>query len=91
MCIRDRIHEANYPVLVGTVSVEVSETLARMLKRRGIRHSVLNAKYHKQEAEIVSRAGEPGMVTIATNWPAGVRTSSWVRASSAFMMRNWNT
>ena len=61
------IHEANYPVLVGTVSVEVSETLARMLKRRGIRHSVLNAKYHKQEAEIVSRAGEPGMVTIATN------------------------
>ena len=60
-------HEAGLPVLVGTISVEVSETLARMLRRRGIRHSVLNAKYHRQEAEIVTRAGEPGMVTIATN------------------------
>ncbi|MBN2200606.1 preprotein translocase subunit SecA [bacterium] len=61
------IHGQGLPVLVGTISVEVSETLSRMLKRRGIRHSVLNAKYHKQEAEIVSMAGEPGMVTIATN------------------------
>jgi len=60
-------HEEGLPVLVGTISVEVSETLSRMLKRRGIHHSVLNAKYHKQEAEIVARAGEPGMVTIATN------------------------
>lgn len=60
-------HEQGLPVLVGTISVEVSETLSRMLKRRGIRHSVLNAKYHKQEAEIVAMAGEPGMVTIATN------------------------
>ncbi|HEY7531098.1 MAG TPA: preprotein translocase subunit SecA [Gemmatimonadota bacterium] len=60
-------HEAGRPVLVGTVSVEVSETLSRMLKRRGIRHHVLNAKYHQQEAEIVARAGQPGAVTIATN------------------------
>ncbi len=60
-------HEASRPVLVGTVSVEVSETLSRMLKRKGIAHSVLNAKYHQQEAEIVSRAGQPGTVTIATN------------------------
>ena len=60
-------HEQGLPALVGTISVEVSETLSRMLKRRGIRHSVLNAKYHKQEAEIVALAGEPGMVTIATN------------------------
>jgi len=60
-------HEKGLPVLVGTISVEASETLSRMLKRRGIRHSVLNAKYHKQEAEIVALAGEPGMVTIATN------------------------
>jgi len=60
-------HEAGRPVLVGTVSVEVSETLSRMLKRRGINHSVLNAKYHQQEAEIVSRAGQAGTVTIATN------------------------
>ncbi|HEY7460471.1 MAG TPA: preprotein translocase subunit SecA [Gemmatimonadota bacterium] len=60
-------HAAGRPVLVGTVSVEVSETLSRMLKRRGIRHHVLNAKYHQQEAEIVARAGQPGAVTIATN------------------------
>lgn len=60
-------HENGLPVLVGTISVEVSETLSRMLKRKNVRHSVLNAKYHRQEAEIVTRAGEPGMVTIATN------------------------
>ena len=60
-------HEAGLPVLVGTISVEVSETLSRMLRRRNVRHSVLNAKYHRQEAEIVTRAGELGMVTIATN------------------------
>jgi preprotein translocase subunit SecA len=62
-----RNHEAGRPVLVGTISVEVSETLSRMLKRKGIKHNVLNAKYHQQEAEIVARAGEPGAVTIATN------------------------
>jgi len=61
------LHEQNYPVLVGTISVEVSETLSRMLRRRNVRHSVLNAKYHRQEAQIVATAGEPGMVTIATN------------------------
>jgi preprotein translocase subunit SecA len=60
-------HEDGLPVLVGTITVEVSETLSRMLRRRNIRHSVLNAKYHEQEAEIVASAGEPGMVTIATN------------------------
>jgi len=61
------MHNRGRPVLVGTVSVEVSETLSRLLKRRGIKHSVLNAKYHQQEAEIVTRAGAPGAVTIATN------------------------
>ncbi len=60
-------HERRQPVLVGTISVEVSELLSRMLKRRGVKHSVLNAKYHQQEAEIVSNAGQPGAVTIATN------------------------
>ncbi|KYH32431.1 protein translocase subunit SecA [Clostridium tepidiprofundi DSM 19306] len=55
------------PVLVGTVSIEKSELLSEMLKRRGIPHQVLNAKYHEKEAEIVSHAGEKGMVTIATN------------------------
>ncbi len=55
------------PVLVGTVSVEASELLSRMLKREKIPHNVLNAKYHMQEAEIVQRAGQPGTVTISTN------------------------
>jgi len=55
------------PVLVGTVSVESSEVLSRMLKRTGVIHAVLNAKFHQQEAEIVSRAGQRGAVTIATN------------------------
>ncbi|QYM79900.1 preprotein translocase subunit SecA [Horticoccus luteus] len=55
------------PVLVGTVSVESSEVLSRMLKRSGVIHTVLNAKYHQQEAEIVTRAGQRGAVTIATN------------------------
>lgn len=62
-----KMYERNRPVLVGTISVEVSETLSRMLKRRGIKHSVLNAKHHKEEAQIVAKAGQPGMVTIATN------------------------
>jgi preprotein translocase subunit SecA len=55
------------PVLVGTVSVESSEVLSRMLKRTGVIHAVLNAKFHQQEAEIVTRAGQRGAVTIATN------------------------
>ena len=60
-------HAKGQPVLVGTVSVESSEVLSRMLRRTGIVHSVLNAKYHQQEAEIVARAGQRGAVTIATN------------------------
>ncbi|MBU4460329.1 MAG: preprotein translocase subunit SecA [Verrucomicrobia bacterium] len=60
-------YEAKQPVLVGTVTVEHSEIISRMLRRRGIPHNVLNAKNHEREAEIVSRAGEPGAVTIATN------------------------
>jgi preprotein translocase subunit SecA len=65
-----QIEEANkrgQPVLVGTVSVESSEVLSRMLKRTGVIHTVLNAKFHQQESEIVSRAGQRGAVTIATN------------------------
>ncbi len=60
-------YNAGRPVLVGTTSVEVSETLSRMLKRTGLRHNVLNAKQHQREAEIVAHAGEAGSVTIATN------------------------
>ena len=63
----ENCHERRQPVLVGTVSVEVSEILSRMLKRKGIKHNVLNAKQHQKEAEVVAHAGQPGAVTIATN------------------------
>ncbi len=63
----EELRKQGRPVLVGTTSVEVSETLSRMLKRRGIPHNVLNAKQHQREAEIVAHAGEIGAVTIATN------------------------
>jgi preprotein translocase subunit SecA len=62
-----RLHELGFPVLVGTVNVDVSETLSKLFKRAGIPHNVLNAKYHQREAEIVAEAGHPGAVTIATN------------------------
>ena len=87
-----RLHVMELPVLVGTVSVDVSETLSRMLKRAGIPHEVLNAKYHGREAQIVAQAGQPGSVTIATNMAGrgtdiklgpGViepRTGAWLRA-----------
>jgi preprotein translocase subunit SecA len=61
------LHQQGRPILVGTVSVETSEMLSRMLKKDGLIHSVLNAKYHQQEAEIVARAGQRGAITIATN------------------------
>jgi len=63
----ERLHALDLPVLIGTVTVEVSETLSKMLKRRGLRHEVLNAKYHQREAEIVAGAGQRGAITIATN------------------------
>ena len=63
----EEMKKQSRPVLVGTTSVEVSETISRMLKRRGVAHEVLNAKQHQREAEIVSRAGMPGAITIATN------------------------
>jgi preprotein translocase subunit SecA len=64
--IKER-HERGQPVLVGTISVEVSEHLSQLLKRQGIEHNVLNAKNHEREAEIIKHAGEAGAVTIATN------------------------
>ena len=60
-------HEKQQPVLVGTANIEVSETISKMLKKRGIKHNVLNAKFHDKEAEIVAEAGRLGAVTIATN------------------------
>jgi preprotein translocase subunit SecA len=61
------MHKQSRPVLVGTISVEKSEVLGRLLRKEKIPHHILNAKYHEKEAEIVSRAGQPGAVTIATN------------------------
>jgi preprotein translocase subunit SecA len=63
----ERLHGLGWPILIGTVTVEVSETLSRQLKRRGLKHEVLNAKYHQREAEIVAQAGQRGSITIATN------------------------
>jgi preprotein translocase subunit SecA len=63
----EEAHAKGQPVLVGTVSIEKSELVSSMLKKKGIPHQVLNAKFHEQEAEIISHAGEKGMVTIATN------------------------
>jgi preprotein translocase subunit SecA len=63
----ERLHALGWPILIGTVNVDVSETLSKMLKRRGLKHEVLNAKYHQREAEIVSQAGKVGAITIATN------------------------
>ena len=63
----DRLHQLGLPVLVGTISVEVSELLSRMLSRRGIKHQLLNARHHDKEAQIVAEAGQVGAVTIATN------------------------
>lgn len=63
----EETHKKGQPVLVGTISIEKSELLSSMLRKKGIPHQVLNAKYHEKEAEIISHAGEAGMVTIATN------------------------
>src|SRR3954470_8497346 len=78
--------EAGRPVLVGTVSVEKSERLSGMLRRRGVKHVVLNAKYHAQEAEIVAQAGRLGTVTVATNM-AGRGTDILLGGNAEFMAR----
>ncbi len=77
-------HEKGQPVLVGTISIEKSERLSAMLKRRGIKHEVLNAKYHEKEAQIVAQAGKKGAVTIATNM-AGRGTDIKLGGNAEFM------
>ena len=84
--IERRHNETGQPILVGTVSVEVSETLSRLLQMRGIRHEVLNAKHHQREAEIVAQAGRYGAVTIATNM-AGRGTDILLGGNPEFMAR----
>ncbi|MDR3745439.1 MAG: preprotein translocase subunit SecA [Acidobacteriaceae bacterium] len=81
-----RLHEDKQPVLVGTTSIEKSELLSDILKRKGVRHVVLNAKFHEKEAEIVAQAGRLGMVTIATNM-AGRGTDILLGGNSEFMAR----
>ncbi len=85
----DRIIECNsinQPVLVGTVTIEKSELLSSMLKKRGIKHNVLNAKHHEKEAEIIAQAGVPGAVTIATNM-AGRGTDIMLGGNAEYMAK----
>ena len=79
-------HAKNQPVLVGTISIEKSEILSNMLKKRGISHNVLNAKHHDREAEIVAQAGVPGAVTIATNM-AGRGTDIMLGGNAEFLAK----
>ena len=79
-------HAKNQPVLVGTISIEKSEVLSSMLKKRGIPHNVLNAKHHDREAEIVAQAGMPGAVTIATNM-AGRGTDIMLGGNAEFLAK----
>jgi len=80
------LHESRQPVLVGTTSIEKSERLSAILQKKGIRHVVLNAKFHEREAEIVAQAGRIGMVTIATNM-AGRGTDILLGGNAEFMAR----
>ena len=80
------LHEKKQPVLVGTTSIEKSELLSGILARKGVRHVVLNAKFHEREAEIVAQAGRLGMVTIATNM-AGRGTDILLGGNAEFMTR----
>jgi preprotein translocase subunit SecA len=81
-----KLHAENQPVLVGTTSIEKSELLSDILKKKGVRHVVLNAKFHEKEAEIVAQAGRLGMVTIATNM-AGRGTDILLGGNAEFMAR----
>jgi len=81
-----RLHESGQPVLVGTTSIEKSERLSELLKKKGIKHVVLNAKYHEREAEIVAQAGSKGRVTIATNM-AGRGTDILLGGNPEFMAK----
>jgi len=80
-------HEKGQPVLVGTISIEKSEILSKLLKRAGVQHNVLNAKYHEQEAQIVAQAGKLGAVTIATNM-AGRGTDIVLGGNAEYMAMN---
>ena len=86
-----RLHDLGFPVLVGTTSVEASETLSRLFQRAGLPHNVLNAKYHQREAEIVALAGQPGAITIATNMAGrgtDIKLGEGVKESKSSMLKD---
>ena len=83
----EECHKKGQPVLVGTISIEKSEILSAMIKKRGIPHNVLNAKNHEKEAEIIAQAGKPGAVTISTNM-AGRGTDIKLGGNAEYMARN---
>lgn len=83
----EECHKIGQPVLVGTISIERSELLSMMLKRRGVKHAVLNAKHHDKEAEIVAQAGKEGSVTIATNM-AGRGTDIMLGGNSEYLAKS---
>lgn len=80
-------HSKDQPVLVGTITIEKSEKLSAMLKKRGIKHNVLNAKHHEREAEIIAQAGKPGAVTIATNM-AGRGTDIMLGGNAEYLAKS---
>ncbi|MBO7358701.1 MAG: preprotein translocase subunit SecA [Clostridia bacterium] len=83
----EKLHATGQPVLVGTVSVEKSEYVSKLLEKKGIRHTVLNAKFHEKEAEIVAQAGKKGAVTISTNM-AGRGTDILLGGNAEFMAKH---
>ncbi len=82
------LSQAGHPVLVGTITIEKSEHLSNLLKKRGVKHAVLNAKYHEQEAEIIAQAGRFGAVTIATNM-AGRGTDILLGGNPEFLLKHY--
>ena len=82
----EKHHATGQPILVGTITIETSEYLSSLLKKRGIKHNVLNAKFHEKEAEIIAQAGKPGAVTIATNM-AGRGTDIMLGGNSEYLAK----
>ncbi|MGN1003776.1 MAG: preprotein translocase subunit SecA, partial [Oscillospiraceae bacterium] len=87
VCQIEECHAKGQPVLVGTVSIEKSELISKMLQKKGIKHNVLNAKYHEKEAEIIAQAGKLGAVTVATNM-AGRGTDIMLGGNAEFLAKS---
>ena len=88
-----RLHDLGFPVLVGTTSVDESETISKLFQRGGLKHEVLNAKYHQREAEIVSLAGQPAAVTIATNMAGrgtDIKLGQGVTIAKPSIIKDWD-